>query len=96
MKHICPCLCPSPRPRGEGTCPKAASRLRKAVRHIPFSPRAERRCRQADEGQVLGKTRSSRMMAARGKQVDASRFRHHRLGLRRLCPRLPSVGRRQE
>ncbi|NKL32902.1 hypothetical protein GFL49_03490 [Rhizobium leguminosarum bv. viciae] len=39
----------SPR-AGRGTCPKQRSRLRKAVRHIPFAPQARRRCRQADEG----------------------------------------------
>ncbi|RFB98324.1 hypothetical protein B5K11_04210 [Rhizobium leguminosarum bv. trifolii] len=39
-----------PRLRGEGTCPARRWRGRKRLRHIPFAPRAGRRCRQADEG----------------------------------------------
>ncbi|TAU52068.1 hypothetical protein ELI43_04165 [Rhizobium leguminosarum] len=38
--------------------PNAAWRLREPERHIPFSPHAGRRCRQADEGPVSAISRA--------------------------------------
>ncbi|PDT05764.1 hypothetical protein CO666_03960 [Rhizobium chutanense] len=40
----------SPSKTGRGDLPNAASRVDEAGATYPFSPRAGRRCRQADEG----------------------------------------------
>ncbi|TBH05713.1 hypothetical protein ELG73_03910 [Rhizobium leguminosarum] len=70
---------------GRGDVPNATSRLRKPVRHIPFAPRAGRRCRQADEGLDLKRC---------GTSETECYLRQSRAGARLFAGRRRRVGRR--